>query len=310
MRIAGHRLVISGFPERSEGSPESIVPVRRIWVQRTPSSSAQGLWIPARRFAAPRNDSPNLVSNDDNRFEAATNKCASPPRSSRDLVKRYKRFLADVTLPSGELVTVHCANPGSMIGLAAPGARVWLSKSGNPNRKLSHSWELIEVDLGGGAELVGIKHRASQRARGEGARGGPHPGACRLRFHPPRGEIRQELARRFPARSAGAATLLRRDQERAPDAQGCACRIPRRRDQARGEASRRAFRHGGGRRARRDAVPGQIGSAERFALARDIDPGYGLAFDAARAAGVEVLVRAAGWRWMASRFADAIPLVG
>ena len=72
------------------------------------------------------------------------------------LVKRYKRFLADVVLPDGETVTVHVANPGSMFGIAEPGARVWLSKSDNPNRKLSHSWELIEVDFGGGAELVGV----------------------------------------------------------------------------------------------------------------------------------------------------------
>ena len=72
------------------------------------------------------------------------------------LVKRYKRFLADVVLPSGETITVHCANPGSMIGLNGAGARVWLSKSANAKRKLAHSWEIVEVDLGGGAELVGI----------------------------------------------------------------------------------------------------------------------------------------------------------
>src|SRR5262249_56653458 len=78
------------------------------------------------------------------------------PLIAATLVKRYKRFLADVVLSSGETVTVHCANPGSMIGLDVAGARVWLSKSANPNRKLPPSWELLEVDLGGRAALVGI----------------------------------------------------------------------------------------------------------------------------------------------------------
>lgn len=72
------------------------------------------------------------------------------------LVQRYKRFLADVILDSGEAITAACPNTGSMLGLAAPGSTVWLSRSRSETRKYPHTWEMVEADLGHGPALVGI----------------------------------------------------------------------------------------------------------------------------------------------------------
>jgi sugar fermentation stimulation protein A len=62
------------------------------------------------------------------------------------LVKRYKRFLADVILADGSEITVHCPNTGSMKRCAEPGSRVWLSDSQNPKRKYRYTWEWVEID--------------------------------------------------------------------------------------------------------------------------------------------------------------------
>lgn len=62
------------------------------------------------------------------------------------LVKRYKRFLADIALPDGEFITAHCPNTGSMKRCQQENAKVWLSRSDNPKRKYAYTWELVEVD--------------------------------------------------------------------------------------------------------------------------------------------------------------------
>jgi len=62
------------------------------------------------------------------------------------LIMSYKRFLSDIELPNGDVVVAHCPNTGSMKRCQQDGARVWLSKSDNPKRKLAYTWELVEVD--------------------------------------------------------------------------------------------------------------------------------------------------------------------
>lgn len=68
------------------------------------------------------------------------------------LIKRYKRFLADVKLDNGEIVTAHCANSGSMLTLKKEGSDVWLSPAVNPKAKLDYKWEIIKAE----GTLVGI----------------------------------------------------------------------------------------------------------------------------------------------------------
>src|SRR5262249_40157981 len=205
------------------------------------------------------------------------------------LVRRYKRFLADVVLPSGETVTVHCANPGSMIGLNAAGARVWLSKSANPKRKLAHSWELIEVDLGGGTELVGINTGHPNALAAEAIAAGRI--AELAGYTTARREVKYGKASRVD--------FLLEAPDRAPCYVGIKnVHLMRRPGLAEfpDSVTQRGARHlaeladmvaAGSRAVMLYLV--QIGSAERFALARDIDPGYGRAFDAARASGVEAI---------------------
>ena len=72
-----------------------------------------------------------------------------PPLFPAILIRRYKRFLADVRLDDGTELTVHTPNTGSMLGCADPGMRVWLRDTCNPKRKYRYSWEMSETTAGG-----------------------------------------------------------------------------------------------------------------------------------------------------------------
>jgi sugar fermentation stimulation protein A len=233
----------------------------------------------------------------------------SAPLIPATLVRRYKRFLADVTLPNGEAVTVHVANPGSMIGLAAPGSRVWLSKSDNPNRKLAHSWELIEVDFGAGLELVGVNTAHPNPLVGAALAAGAIPELAG--YDSIRREVKYGKNSRvdFLLEGAGRPACYVEIKNVHLMRQPGLAEFP----DARTERGRKHLDELG------DAVAAgaraamlfliQIGSATHFSLARDIDPKYGAAFDRARVRGVEAMA----WRCAIARdgieIAAPVPIV-
>jgi sugar fermentation stimulation protein A len=77
------------------------------------------------------------------------------------LIRRYKRFLADIRLDDGREVTAHCANPGSMMGLAEPGMKVWVETNDDPKKKLKYGWRLVDHENG---HFTGVDTAVPNRA--------------------------------------------------------------------------------------------------------------------------------------------------
>ncbi|MDK3074028.1 DNA/RNA nuclease SfsA [Sedimentitalea sp. JM2-8] len=77
------------------------------------------------------------------------------------LIRRYKRFLADCRLEDGREITAHCANPGSMSGLAEPGTKIWLEPNDDPRRKLGFGWRLVDHENG---DFTGVDTSVPNRA--------------------------------------------------------------------------------------------------------------------------------------------------
>ncbi|MBT9292176.1 DNA/RNA nuclease SfsA [Prosthecodimorpha staleyi] len=210
------------------------------------------------------------------------------PLMAGRLVRRYKRFLADVELDTGESVTAHCANPGSMLGLAAPGMRVWLSRSDDPKRKLAYSWELVEVD----GALVGINtawpNGLVEAAVREGTIG-ELAGYAALRREVKYGRnsridllLEDEARGRAYVEVKNVHLLRRAGLAEFPDS--VTARGAKHLDELADQVAE-------GHRAMMVYLI-QRPDADSFALAADIDPTYARAFDRAAARGVEAVAYA------------------
>lgn len=204
------------------------------------------------------------------------------------LIKRYKRFLADVELSSGETVTAHCANPGSMLAVAETGARVWLSKNDDPKRKLKYSWELIEL----GDALVAINTSNPNTIAAEAIAAGVIPELTGYATH--RREVKYGEASRID--------LLLEDANK-PDCYVEVKNVNLKRGGTLAEfpdsVTKRGAKHlkelanmvAAGKRAVQLFII-QRNDCDAFDIARDIDPTYDAALREALDAGVEPLVYA------------------
>ena len=202
------------------------------------------------------------------------------------LLRRYKRFLADVAVESGEEVTAHCPNPGSMMGLREPGLRVWVEPNDDPKKKLSYAWRVCQLSDG---TMVGIDTVVPNRVAKEALAARHIPALAA--YHSVRPEVAYGTRSRvdFLLTESGLPDayveiknvhLLRQDDwAEFPD-----CVTERGTKHLRELMEVKAQ----GARAVMLYVIQHEGCA-RFRIAEDLDPAYAAAFEEARAAGVEML---------------------
>ena len=226
------------------------------------------------------------------------------------LIKRYKRFLADIRLDDGSEITATCPNTGSMLGLTSAGSPVWVSTSDSPTRKYRHTWEMVEADLGAGPTLVGIntghpnKLVAEAIATGRVETLAGYPELKREQEYgknsridilltcPERGLCYVEVKNVHLSRTHGLAEFPDSKTERGAK-----------------HLDELADMVGQGHRAVMVFLV-QRADAERLSLAGDIDPNYADAFARASASGVEALALRCRLSPEAITVERTIPIVG
>lgn len=228
------------------------------------------------------------------------------PMQRGRLISRYKRFFADVLLDDGRAVTAHCANPGAMLGLKDPGTPVWLSHAADPKRSLKWNFELVELPSG----LVGINTAHPNRVVGEALRARAIPELAA--YGTVRAEVKYGEGSRIDYLLTG---------DGLPDCYVEIKNVHFGRRSGLAEfpdcVTERGTKHL--RELHRMVEAGhravmlylvQRTDCTAFALARDIDPAYGAAFDQARAGGIEALCYASEISTTEIVLGQALPILG
>jgi sugar fermentation stimulation protein A len=202
------------------------------------------------------------------------------------LVRRYKRFFADVALDDGAEITAHCPNPGAMLGLSAPGQGCWLSVSDDPKRKLAHTLELVEAE----GALTVVNTLLPNRLVAEALAADAIPELSGYASH--RREVRYGAASRVD--------FLLEGPDRAPawvEVKGVTLNrgagLAEWPDCVSARGARHAEELGEMARLGERAVALFVvlrPDCDRFAVAADLDPAFAAAFERVREAGVEALV--------------------
>lgn len=201
------------------------------------------------------------------------------------LIKRYKRFLADVELESGETVTAHCPNPGSMMGLKAPGLKCWVAPNDDPKRKLKYALELVEAD----GVLVAMNTQNPNKIAEEAIRAdriAPLSGYASVRREVKYGtNSRIDLLLEDAARPSAWVEVKNCHLMRTPGLAEFPDSVTTRGAKHLGEL---ALRVAAGDRAVQLFIV-QRPDCHRLSPARDLDPAYARALEDAVTAGVEIL---------------------
>jgi len=203
------------------------------------------------------------------------------------LIRRYKRFLADCQLTDGQEITAHCANPGSMMGLAEPGMRVWLEPNDDPKKKLNYGWRLVDHENG---HFTGVDTSVPNRALRASLEAGDIPELAAYKSVRPEVKYGENSRIDFLLTQPGlpdcyvevkSVTLSRQPGlAEFPDS------VTKRGTKHLGELTKMVQQ--GHRSVMLYLV--QRTDCQRFQLAADIDPAYAAAFATAQTAGVERLI--------------------